>query len=369
MVDAICASPSFDLTPENFVASGTGEFLKQYALQQRSTPIFTASGILGSLVVTHLGDPNLSCGINTPHRCAPSCSSVVRKLQDNFDEARAVYFTFVSAQHLAETLKTLSSGLLAGQLNVAQMSGPMSESLFKPGDTRSSPWVGYAMKLTAFALRQVAGFIPTAVASDAIQQALRDRIDADKVRTQYWGVALKEFQSGIRNERMHVAHKNADHNKGKTKSIEAGLKAAGKRVELMQKKLREMLHTMAHMKGISSAKKAEYLSVGLTALLNHWSVKLEMGVFSKGSAASVGQSKVWLESWIMRTVEAARTSLVETADDIISCNTVQSDGSTLLSDITYWGTFLPASREGEVGYYHSGQMEALMFPFSGFELY
>lgn len=138
-IDTICASPSFELTSGNFVASGTGEFLKEYALQQQSTPVFRSSGILSSLAATHLGDPNLHYGISTPHRCAPSCSSVVRKLQDNIDEARAVYFTFLSAQHLAETLKSLSNGLLAAQGNVAEISAAMAEHLSKAGDTRSSP--------------------------------------------------------------------------------------------------------------------------------------------------------------------------------------------------------------------------------------
>lgn len=65
----------------------------------------------------------------------------------------------------------------------------------------------------------------------------------------------------------------------------------------------------------------------------------------------------------MQTVEVSRNSLAEAADKIFLGYGLRDDGSSLLTDIIYLGTFLPAGRDGEVGYYHSGQMEALVsFP-------
>jgi hypothetical protein len=360
-IDALCASPDFALTPENFVLSSTTAFLKSYTLQHSSSTAFRFGGLLGSLASTHIGDPNLSCGLNTPHRCAPSCASVVRKLQGNLLEARAVYFTFVSAQHLAETLRSLSNGLQSAQLNVGQMSGEFAHNFFG-STTKDADFIKYALKLSEFILSQLIGYIAPGFKPGIVATILPHQYDEAKLEAERFGATLARFQAEMRNNIRLGRAKKAEKDQIKINGIEGMLQLAMQRKQL----LLDTYHTVKATFGLDSetpdsslANGGTVASMGAMTLLGYWKDKIESGFVSGGSDRGYTWDKNSMESFISITTSMARQAVLDLAEEIFLGNGVLPDGSgrTMFSDIISAGNFLPGDSSSDVAYYHSAGLE------------
>lgn len=67
-------------------------------------------GLIGSLASEYLKKTNFMCSIDTAHKCAVECQEVVRKVLD-VEDAKIIYFTLRSAQHIAEVTKIVHVGV------------------------------------------------------------------------------------------------------------------------------------------------------------------------------------------------------------------------------------------------------------------
>lgn len=103
-VDEICHSDEFQPTMENWWISGATEWLKGYTLMNHESGRYKELGLIGSLAFEYLKKPNFKCSIDTAYKCAVECQEVVRKVPD-IDDAKVIYFTLRSAQHIAEVTK------------------------------------------------------------------------------------------------------------------------------------------------------------------------------------------------------------------------------------------------------------------------
>lgn len=102
--DEICYSKEFQPTMENWWLSGATEWLKEYTLMNHESESYKKLGLIGSLASEYLKKTNFKCSIDTAYKCAVECQEVVRKVPD-VEDAKIIYFTLRSAQHIAEVTK------------------------------------------------------------------------------------------------------------------------------------------------------------------------------------------------------------------------------------------------------------------------
>lgn len=103
-VDEICHSEEFQPTMENWWLSGATEWLKEYTLMNHESGRYKELGLIGSLASEYLKKTSFKCSIDTAYKCAVECQEVVRKVPD-IEDAKVIYFTLRSAQHIAEVTK------------------------------------------------------------------------------------------------------------------------------------------------------------------------------------------------------------------------------------------------------------------------
>lgn len=108
--DEICHSKEFQPTMENWWLSGATEWLKEYTLKNHESGRYKELGLIGSLASEYLKKTNFKCSIDTPYKCVVECQEVVRKVPD-VDDAKIIYFTLRSAQHIAEVTKIAHVGV------------------------------------------------------------------------------------------------------------------------------------------------------------------------------------------------------------------------------------------------------------------
>jgi len=356
-IDRICASKEFALNSENFIISYTGEFLKSYARDYRNTSTFKNHGILASLALTHLNDPTITCGINTAHRCAPTCADVVRKLQSNLDTARSVYFAFQSAQHLAETMKSLNSGLFAAQVNVANLAAEMAGSFFwtEPPPEKREKWLKYALGMAELVIGQVAGAIPQIATSTLVEGLLHSEIDKSKAHIEKWTGELALFTQSMRANIEKGALKAAKAEKLKINGLENGIRAVEQKTELLLK----TATAIGRSGGFTGRGREEWAAMGTMTLLSFWKTSIEQKFFANAHDGEKSQStnENMLQAFVSGTTDATRQGLVRFADKVFGGGEVAEDGSTHFTNLIYSGQFLPGHKASRVGYYHSPEME------------
>lgn len=94
----ICRSPAWALTPENWIFSGSKEFLDAYTVATEGSYARKKYGLIGSLAFHYLGEENFRCSISMMQSCVVSCKDVVMAV-DDLEEAKLAYFVLSSVSH------------------------------------------------------------------------------------------------------------------------------------------------------------------------------------------------------------------------------------------------------------------------------
>src|SRR5579862_957180 len=87
-----CGSPFFDLTVENFEASGVAGYYASWAANASLTREFTSFGEVKYFFQDHLGTKDIDCGVSRMG-CAglPTCEGILDSVGDA-EAARRIYF-------------------------------------------------------------------------------------------------------------------------------------------------------------------------------------------------------------------------------------------------------------------------------------
>lgn len=87
-----CDSPFFDLTAENFEASGVANYYASWAASASLKPEFTSLGEVKCFFYDHLGARDVECGVSRMGCTGlPSCEGILDLVRDA-ETARRIYF-------------------------------------------------------------------------------------------------------------------------------------------------------------------------------------------------------------------------------------------------------------------------------------
>jgi hypothetical protein len=87
-----CGSPFFDLTVENFEASGVANYYASWAANASRTSGFTSSGEVKYFFQDHLGAKDIDCGVSRMGCTGlPTCEGILDSVGDA-EAARRIYF-------------------------------------------------------------------------------------------------------------------------------------------------------------------------------------------------------------------------------------------------------------------------------------
>lgn len=102
----ICKSRPFAPTQENYITSGTDEWLRAYTLENMHRRYFKRHGLMATIAYDFLGDTNYKCAIGVQHSCAVQCTTVVGHIED-LRVARRVYFAMSSVAHFTSAVEII----------------------------------------------------------------------------------------------------------------------------------------------------------------------------------------------------------------------------------------------------------------------
>ncbi|KAH0609857.1 uncharacterized protein H6S33_012403 [Morchella sextelata] len=338
-VDCICQLPEFAPTVENWWTSGATEWIKEYTLLNSEKKRFQELGIVGFIAEDLLKKTNFRCDVESVHRCVVECQDVVRKVADP-EVARRVWFILRSAGNIVEVSKMVHDSLVAAQLNMAQLVPVIADTFYWTPGMDDQTWAlifTHTVNTLSFLFGQ---FFPMARGMIQINQLLDNMASAAAENAAIAETNLRLMEDEfLAVPEYGVSREERDLLFSRLESHEESLAYWTKKSECTGKTARisKMGFTDILVGQIGSG-----ISNAFGTLNSYISFEARHPGYEKPRETN----KMGLDAFIRSSSMRARGALREGINVIFSGALAESDGSSIFSNFTMAGNFLP-DRSGD----------------------